>query len=99
MVSCIVARVGKHQVADLAKHSTVPVINALCDSFHPLQIVADFLTIHETFSARPTAGLNSLGMEGMKICLGWGCDIMSCLIWLLPLLRWVLISPLLRQRI
>lgn len=68
MVSCIVARVGKHQeVADLAKHSTVPVINALCDSFHPLQIVADFLTIHETFSARPTAGLNSLGMEGMKI--------------------------------
>lgn len=68
MVSCIVARVGKHQeVADLAKHSTVPVINALCDSFHPLQIIADFLTIHETFSARPTAGVNSLGMEGMKI--------------------------------
>jgi ornithine carbamoyltransferase len=60
MVSCIVARVSKHSdVADLAKHSTVPVINALCDSFHPLQIIADFLTIYETFT--------SLGLEGLKI--------------------------------
>ncbi|KAH8697206.1 ornithine carbamoyltransferase [Talaromyces proteolyticus] len=68
MVSCIVARVNSHdEVASLAKHSTVPVINALCDSFHPLQIIADFLTIHETFPARPTAGLSSLGLEGLKI--------------------------------
>src|SRR5436190_2928814 len=48
MVSCIVARVGPHSdVASLAKNSSVPVINALCDSFHPLQTIADFLTIHE----------------------------------------------------
>ncbi|CRG85409.1 hypothetical protein PISL3812_02477 [Talaromyces islandicus] len=68
MVSCIVARVNSHDdVASLAKHSTVPVINALCDLYHPLQIIADFLTIHESFPARPTAGLNSLGMEGLKI--------------------------------
>jgi ornithine carbamoyltransferase len=67
MVSCIVARVGKHaEIADLAKHSSVPVINALCDSFHPLQAVADFQTIHETFTPK-AHGLNSLGLEGLKI--------------------------------
>lgn len=50
MVSCIVARVGPHSdIANLAKHSTVPVINALCDTYHPLQAIADFLTIHEAF--------------------------------------------------
>lgn len=66
MVSCIVARVSKHSdVADLAKHSSVPVINGLCDSFHPLQIITDFLTIYEAFPSR--ASLSSLGLEGLKI--------------------------------
>jgi len=65
MTSAIVARVGKHaEVADLAKHSSVPVINALCDQFHPLQIIADFLTIAET---NLSASGPSLGLEGLKI--------------------------------
>lgn len=65
MVSCIVARVGPHSdIANLAKHSTVPVINALCDTYHPLQAIADFLTIHEAF---PSHGRSSLGVEGLKI--------------------------------
>jgi ornithine carbamoyltransferase len=67
MVSCIVARVSHHSdVADLAKHSSVPVINALCDSFHPLQIIADFLTIYEAFPPK-SHHLSSLGLEGLKI--------------------------------
>lgn len=67
MVSCIVARVAKHSdVADLAQHSTVPVINALCDSFHPLQIIADFVTIHEAFPPHAHK-LSGLGLEGLKI--------------------------------
>ncbi|KAJ5105441.1 Ornithine carbamoyltransferase [Penicillium alfredii] len=67
MVSCLVARVSKHSdVADLAKHSSVPVINALCDSFHPLQIIADFLTIYEAFPPK-AHHLSSLGLEGLKI--------------------------------
>ncbi|KAL4785731.1 Aspartate/ornithine carbamoyltransferase [Aspergillus varians] len=67
MVSCIVARVGPHaEVADLAKHSSVPVINALCDSFHPLQAIADFQTIYESFTPK-AHGLSSLGLEGLKI--------------------------------
>lgn len=72
MVSCIVARVSKHSdVADLAKHSSVPVINALCDSYHPLQIIADFQTIYESFTPKPH-GASSLGLEGLKI--GWVGD-------------------------
>lgn len=71
MVECIVARVGKHaDVADLAKHSTKPVINALCDSYHPLQAIADFQTISEHFggSGKHKGGkLEGLGLDGLKI--------------------------------
>ncbi|KAI1461116.1 ornithine carbamoyltransferase precursor-like protein [Annulohypoxylon moriforme] len=49
MTSCIVARVGPHSdITGLAEHSSVPVINALSNDFHPLQIIADFLTIYES---------------------------------------------------
>jgi ornithine carbamoyltransferase len=71
MTSCMVARVGPHSdVADLAKHSSVPVINALSNDYHPLQTIADFLTIYEAFpssSPRILSGVPSLGLEGMKI--------------------------------
>ncbi len=40
-----------HQtVVDLAKFSGVPVWNGLTDFFHPTQVLADFMTIHETVS-------------------------------------------------
>ncbi|KAK3946192.1 mitochondrial ornithine carbamoyltransferase [Diplogelasinospora grovesii] len=69
MTSCMVARVGPHSdVATLAEHSSVPVINALSDDFHPLQIIADFQTIHESFPSRsPSTGGSSLGLEGLKV--------------------------------
>lgn len=35
------------EIATLARISDIPVINALTDSFHPCQILADFLTIQE----------------------------------------------------
>lgn len=67
MTSCMVARVGPHSdVADLAKHSSVPVINALSNDYHPLQTIADFLTIHEAFPSKG-ASASSLGLDGMKI--------------------------------
>lgn len=48
MVACMVARVGAHQdVMDLSKASQVPVINALSDLFHPLQALANLMTIQE----------------------------------------------------
>lgn len=50
MTSCIFARVNKHQdILDLCSASSVPIINSLCDRFHPLQAITDLLTIKETF--------------------------------------------------
>lgn len=44
----IMARVFGHNIVeDLAKHSSVPVINGLSDYEHPCQIMADFQTIIE----------------------------------------------------
>ncbi|KAJ1678405.1 ornithine carbamoyltransferase, partial [Spiromyces aspiralis] len=51
MVDCIMARVGDHsEIEELAKYSTVPVINALSEDYHPTQIVADIMAIYETFA-------------------------------------------------
>jgi ornithine carbamoyltransferase len=44
----IMARVFAHQtIRDLAAHATVPVINGLCDRYHPCQALGDLLTIRE----------------------------------------------------
>ena len=45
---CVMARVYTHDMLDrLSKHASIPVINGLSDSFHPCQILADFMTIKE----------------------------------------------------
>jgi ornithine carbamoyltransferase len=46
----ILARVFGHaDVVALAEHATVPVINALSDRHHPLQTLADLMTLQEHF--------------------------------------------------
>jgi ornithine carbamoyltransferase len=46
--NCIMARVYEHELLEkLAKHASIPVINGLSDTFHPCQILADFMTIKE----------------------------------------------------
>lgn len=48
MVSAIVWRTyGQAGLEEMAKGTTVPVINALSDDFHPCQLLADLLTIRE----------------------------------------------------
>lgn len=48
-VDGIMARVFGHGIIeDLAKYSTVPVINGLTDYLHPCQALADFFTIYES---------------------------------------------------
>lgn len=39
----------------MAKHSPVPVINALSSYWHPMQILADLLTLHEHSHLFPSA--------------------------------------------
>ncbi|MDE2027017.1 MAG: ornithine carbamoyltransferase [Candidatus Omnitrophica bacterium] len=49
-VHCIVARVFDNKdIVELAKYADVPVINALCDLYHPCQALADIQTIREQF--------------------------------------------------
>lgn len=48
MVDCILYRAFEHEnVVELAKNSSIPVINGLDNLEHPTQIVADFITIKE----------------------------------------------------
>lgn len=52
----IVARVFSHSTLEtFAKTARVPVINALCDKYHPCQGLADYLTMFEQFGS--TEGL------------------------------------------
>ncbi len=47
-VDCIMARVYSHStVEELARFSSVPVINGLSDKYHPTQVLGDLLTIWE----------------------------------------------------
>lgn len=49
-VDVIAARTYAHQtLLDLARHASVPVINALSDEEHPCQAMADMLTVLERF--------------------------------------------------
>lgn len=46
----VMARLLRHEdVAALAAHSSVPVINGCCNRYHPSQALADLLTVHEVF--------------------------------------------------
>lgn len=47
----IVARVFDNSTIEgLVEHASIPVINALCDIYHPCQALADFVTLQENFA-------------------------------------------------
>jgi len=47
---CIVARVFDHKtITEMEEYASVPVINSLCDLYHPCQGMADFLTISQNY--------------------------------------------------
>ncbi len=46
----IVARVYEHEtLTEMAKTNSVPVINALCDMYHPCQALADYISLKEVY--------------------------------------------------
>lgn len=52
MVDGIVIRTFAHaEVEEVARHATVPVVNALTDLLHPCQVLADLQTVSEEFGA------------------------------------------------
>ncbi|KAF9932189.1 ornithine carbamoyltransferase [Linnemannia zychae] len=89
MVDGIMARVGAHaEIETLAKYSTVPIINALSDLYHPTQILADLMTLHELYTpagsdphtVAPTTTLKNLHLAWV----GDGNNILHSLMLQLP---------------
>ena len=65
---CIMARVYDHTLLDkLSEHATIPVINGLSDSFHPCQILADFMTIKEKKKTLKGLKIAWIG-DGNNVC-------------------------------
>jgi len=67
-ISCwadgIVARVFSHDsIQQLAEHASVPVVNALCDLYHPCQALADFVTLSENLPKLGKAALTELKLS------------------------------------
>ncbi|KAI1319160.1 ornithine carbamoyltransferase [Mortierella claussenii] len=89
MVDGIMARVGAHsEIETLAKHSTVPIINALSDLYHPTQILADLMTLHELYTPKgsdPHSTLPAKTLKGLKLAwVGDGNNILHSLMLQLP---------------
>ena len=76
---------GQEIVEALAEYSGVPVWNGLTNEFHPTQILADFLTIREHFSALRGIRLvymgdarYNMGNSLMVGCAKMGMDFVAC---------------------
>ena len=64
----IVARTYSHAaVQELAEHASIPVINALTDSFHPCQALADLYTLGERVGRLKGLKLAFVG-DGNNVC-------------------------------
>ncbi len=61
-VDALMIRTFGHEIVDtLAAHGTIPIINGLTDLHHPCQVLADLLTIEETFGTRAGKILTYIG--------------------------------------
>jgi ornithine carbamoyltransferase len=73
--NCIMARVYDHSVLEkISESSSIPVINGLSDSFHPCQILADFMTIKEKKGKFDGLKIAWIG-DGNNVCnsMIYGC--------------------------
>jgi ornithine carbamoyltransferase len=75
-VDGIVLRTFEHKnILEMARYSTVPVINGLSDLLHPCQALADIYTIKEKFKKLKDVNLAYVG-DGNNVChsLLYGCS-------------------------
>ncbi len=62
----LMARVLSHGLLEsFASVNCLPIVNGLSDTHHPLQALADMLTIHEAFNGR---------LEGRRVCYVGDCN-------------------------
>ncbi len=67
-VGGIMARTYGHAtLIELAEHASVPVINGLSDLLHPCQLLADYLTLKETFGRLDDLTVAFVG-DGNNVC-------------------------------
>jgi len=76
---------SQERVATLAKYAGIPVWNGLTDAFHPTQILADLMTIKETFGrlkglkvAYVGDGRNNVANSLMIGCVKAGINFVNC---------------------
>lgn len=71
MCDLIMARVNRHEtLIELAEFSRVPVINGLSDKFHPVQLMADLMTIVERGIETPKIKAAYVG-DGNNMTHSW----------------------------
>lgn len=78
-VDAVMARLFKHDIIiELARHSSVPVINGLTDMHHPCQTLADLLTIREKKGKLKGLKVAWVG-DGNNVCnsLMQGCSLLG----------------------
>lgn len=74
-VDAIVARTFGHQtIVELARHASIPVVNALSQDEHPCQALADLMTLEEHLGSLEGRKLAYIG-DGNNVChaLALGC--------------------------
>jgi ornithine carbamoyltransferase len=68
MVSAILIRTfEQEEVEEVAEHASIPVINGLTDQTHPLQALADAMTLRERFGDLPGLRIAYVG-DGNNVC-------------------------------
>ncbi|MEI6758488.1 MAG: ornithine carbamoyltransferase [Chlorobium sp.] len=67
----IVARLHEHEVIEeIAKHASIPVVNALTDLSHPCQVLADAFTLYEKSLWNDTTKVVFVG-DGNNVANSW----------------------------
>ncbi len=74
----IIRTYSQQEVEEFAKYSEIPVINALTDLYHPVQILCDFYTIYEKKGTLKNLKITYIG-DGNNVCnsLIEGCDLLG----------------------
>ena len=63
----VIRTFAQEDVEELARHASIPVVNALTDAAHPCQILADLLTIRERRGSLESLKLVYVG-DGNNVC-------------------------------